>query len=59
LTVLDSSGAETAYSDWYATTDGVFRLTVDPALNDREGMWTVKVVDLTTGIEKSKTFTVR
>lgn len=59
LTVLDSSGAETAYSDWYATSDGVFRLTVDPALNDREGVWTVKVVDLTTGMEKSKTFAVR
>jgi hypothetical protein len=58
VTVTDPAGNLTAYSDYYATTNGTFRFGVIPAKNDLSGNWKVSVTDLTSGIESSSNFIV-
>jgi hypothetical protein len=57
--LTDPSGAESLYSDYYATRDGTLKLSVVPALNDLSGKWTLHVKDLTSGLEAEKTFEVK
>ncbi|MHB9027207.1 MAG: hypothetical protein ACYC9O_00410 [Candidatus Latescibacterota bacterium] len=38
IRVVDALGGESQYSDWYATTEGVFTFEVKPALNDQKGV---------------------
>jgi len=59
IRVIDASGAETDYSDYYATNGGEFSLDITPALNDAKGTWKVEVTELTSGIDASASFVVR
>jgi hypothetical protein len=57
--LTDPSGAESLYSDYYATKDGTLKISVTPALNDPAGKWTLQVKDLTAGLEATRTFEVK
>jgi|GEM_PF-926098 len=59
ITVTDPTGKVTDYSDYYATTNGIFKLEVIPAVNDLSGNWTVSVKDLTSGLQSSSKFKVK
>jgi hypothetical protein len=59
VTITDPSGNATDYSDYYATTNGIFSLYINPALNDQAGKWEVSVTDLTSGLNTSAKFEVR
>lgn len=59
VNVTDPSGKVTDYTDYYATTDGIYRLEVLPAVNDQTGNWVVSVRDLTSGLQTSSKFKVK
>lgn len=58
LTLRDSHGASSEYSDYYAFKDGAWQLTGSIALNDAAGTWTVTLDDLAAGLSVTKAFTV-
>jgi hypothetical protein len=59
IRVEDPAGNISAYSDYYATTNGTFRLEIIPAINDLSGKWKVTVTEQTSGIGKSAKFIVK
>jgi uncharacterized protein YfaS (alpha-2-macroglobulin family) len=59
IRVIDPSGEESQYSDYYATSEGVFTLEIKPALNDRPGVWKIEATDLTSGLAGNAVFEMK
>jgi hypothetical protein len=58
VTVTDSTGQPTEYSDYYAATGGKLEIPLSPAVNDAAGPWRVRVEDLMAGMTAEQTFSV-
>ena len=57
--ILDPNGQEAEYSGYHAAVNGTLDLTLQPAVNDVPGLWTVTVDNLASGQTVRKTLTVK
>ncbi|MEQ1861642.1 MAG: LamG domain-containing protein [Chthoniobacteraceae bacterium] len=51
--IADPAGRIAEFSGYHAATDGALALTLDIARNDAPGVWTMRVRELASGIERS------
>jgi len=56
--IVDPNGQEAEYSGYHAAVNGALDLTLQPAINDTPGVWTVTVDNLASGETVSKTVTL-
>lgn len=57
--ILDADGRLAEYSGYYGAAAGTLDLGLDVAVNDRPGVWEVRVTELASGLQTSKFVRVR
>jgi hypothetical protein len=58
ITLVDSEGGTTPYSDFYCARNGHLALPFVAGLNDAKGEWTIQVHDLTFGLRTERRYIV-
>jgi len=58
LDILDPTGREAEGSGWYGARDGALAVSLDLAVNDQPGRWSVRVRELASGLEAERTIDV-